>query len=143
MSAANVKGKKRNQTNGWIETAVIMMRGGGLALAVVLLATVAAAFAVLKGVAGQGVVKTILMFACLFGSFVGSVMCIRRGEGRNFTHALGVGIVAFMMILALGAVLLGGEIDMGRCGLLAAVCVCGGGLGGMTGKRKGAGTRRK
>lgn len=135
--SSKAKTRKSVQKMGWMETALNMTRGSMFALAVVLLFVAATSFMTYKGIVNEAVAKSVPLVACLIGAFIGGLLCRRKGEGQRLLRDLGIGAILFMMIFALSVVMFGGEASMGRCGICAGLCLCGGGLGSMIGGNKG------
>lgn len=115
-------------------TAVVL--GGLLALGVELMVLLLGAAAVSSGILKEDVAPQLTAAACVLGCLIGGALACTRWKSHRLLAGLAVGMVCYLLILAVGLLMSDG-FELGVQALIElAGCLCGGAIAGMFGSRK-------
>lgn len=131
MSGTGRKKREEPQGNAWLGLMLDLLRFSVVALAAALGAVGVAAALISFGVFGEVMGERMVIAACLLGSFLGAALAVRRGRGAPLPTGLGVGAIAFLLLLTAGMMLCGTWPDVNRGWGIGCACLCGGGLAGV------------
>lgn len=140
MTAAGKRGQEAKGT--WLHGLMEVLEGGVLALGVAMAVLMAAACLIRGGVLPFGQGSGAAMAACVFGGFAGGLFAVKRRCSAPLSVGLSVGVILFLLLLALGMAFFGAAPTLQTGGGVAGACLCGGGLAGVLG-RGGDKKRRK
>lgn len=116
-------------------TAVVL--GGLLALGIELMVLLLGAAAVSNGILKEDAAAQVTAAACVLGCLIGGLLACTRWSSRRLLAGLAVGVMCYLLILAVG-LLLGDGFQPGPQALVElAGCLCGGAVAGVFGGRKG------
>ena len=95
------------------------------------------------GAIGEGQMYQLTVASCVFGSFLGGVVAVRKCGTAALPVGIAVGGIGFLLMLTAGVLLYGPEIGEGRgLGLLLG-SLCGGAAAGLLGGKRKKRRRRK
>lgn len=125
------KTKAEPQGGTWLFVMCQLLKGGVMAGACALLILLVGAALVSFGVLKEGVIPGILMFACVVGALIGSVMTTGRIPQRSLLVGLGVGVILFLLLATAGVMAYGILSPSGQSLGIFLSCCCGGALAGI------------
>lgn len=130
------KGKREGNGGGGLPPlASAILTGSALAAVVSALLLFLCAAVIWSGLLDMGLSLQVSIAACAVGGFVGGCVGVRRAGCRALPVGVGVGILFFLILAAVGLLALDATPGMGLLPILL-VCLCSGGLAGLTGKRR-------
>lgn len=112
-----------------------VLKGGLLAVAVMLAVLLAGAGAISVGWLGQEMMSRWGMLACVAGSLAGGLAAARQERRWALLLGLGIGGMLFGLLLLAGLALYEGAPEMGRIPGILCSCLCGGGMAGILGRK--------
>lgn len=118
------------------ETAMAILTGAAVAVAVTMLFLFACAAAISAGWLELARSWQLTIAACAVGGFIGGLLAVRRVGHRALPTGLGTGLLSFLVLMAVGLLLSENAAPGLRQLPLLFACLCAGGLAGLTGKKR-------
>ena len=133
------RGKKTEQTQERLLLEVT--KGGLLGAAVAMLLLAVLGLVVYRGKCGWQTAEYVMFAILVIGGFAaGYKGCGRLGKERVLCGA-GTGLVVTMILMSVAVLVPGMDVRVGQGGVVAALCLCGGAMGGLL--KVGQGKGRK
>lgn len=133
MKREDKKGRGKREAAVPVKPWSIVLRGSGwAALAAVFLLGLCAVL-ISASVVPEGVMNACVLMCCAAGTWLGGRLAVRGGGREKLLWGLCVGGLT-AALLGVSGFLLYEELEMQRCVLVGAACLCGGGAAGAMGK---------
>ena len=132
------KRDRRQEDQGgvqWLNAMCEVLKGGVLAGVTAILSLLACAVLVSLGVLPVGGMKGAVLAVCVLGSLVGGAYGAKKVGTLPLPVGPGVGLVLVLLLLTAGLLVYdGASVEQGGAGILL-VCLCGGAIPGLLGRR--------
>jgi putative membrane protein (TIGR04086 family) len=117
--------------------------GGAVAVMVGVILLLLCSVLISMGVIGQNAQIQAVIAACVLGGFCGGRVTGRKWKGRSLLAGLSARAVFLLILLLVGLLGYGSDLDLngGSLGVMAG-CLCGGAAAGLLGNRKGKKKKR-
>lgn len=135
MEKKEKKGK-REKANTMQMLAAAILTGAALSAGISIVLIFLCAVAISAGVLGMERSGQLTIAVCAIGGIIGGLVAVRRAGCRALPVGLGSGIAFFFILMVVGLLVLENAAPGTAQLPLFFVCLCSGGLAGLTGKKR-------